>query len=228
MRGKAKSKKFTPLAPVNKISNFKTSHPMIRFALYDYIPQRFLNRATFEEIDLHRRILDFKDAKPYATRWAAKEIGYALSDMDLSDTYIVCIPACCKRTHDRRYKEFTKMVCEWCGAKNGFDFIHVFGHRQKAHIDHVYELTEQREQSQTCLNYAESRRKKRVYQLADNADEFIHVDSQLKGKNIIVIDDIVTTGKTATAFIDRMISAGANVKMAFFLAKTKYFKRYND
>ena len=96
---------------------------MIRFALYDYIPQRFLNRATFEEIDLHRRILDFKDAKPYATRWAAKEIGYALSDMDLSDTYIVCIPACCKRTHDRRYKEFTKMVCEWCGAKNGFDSL---------------------------------------------------------------------------------------------------------
>ena len=176
---------------------------MIRFALYDYIPQRFLNRATFEEIDLHRRILDFKDAKPYATRWAAKEIGYALSAMDLSDTYIVCIPACCKRTHDRRYKEFTKMVCEWCGAKNGFDFIHVFGHRQKAHIDHVYEL-------------------------ADNADEFIHVDSQLKGKNIIVIDDIITTGKTATAFIDRMVSAGANVKMAFFLAKTKYFKRHND
>ena len=41
-------------------------------------------------------------------------------------------------------------------------------------------------------------------------------------------DDIVTTGKTATAFIDRMISAGANVKMAFFLAKTKYFKRYNN
>lgn len=108
---------------------------MIRFALYDYIPQRFLNRATFEEIDLHRRILDFKDAKPYATRWAAKEIGYALSDMDLSDTYIVCIPACCKRTHDRRYKEFTKMVCEWCGAKNGFDFIHVFGHRQKARLN---------------------------------------------------------------------------------------------
>ena len=35
---------------------------MIRFALFDYIPQRFLNRATFEEIDLHRRILDFKEA----------------------------------------------------------------------------------------------------------------------------------------------------------------------
>ena len=119
---------------------------MIQFALYDYIPQRYLNRATFEEIDLHRRILDFKDGKGYATRWAAKKIGCALSDMDLSDTYIVCIPASCKRTHDRRYKEFTKMVCEWCGAKNGFDFVQVFGHRQKAHINYVYELTEQREQ----------------------------------------------------------------------------------
>ena len=202
---------------------------MIRFALFDYIPKRFLGRATFEEIDLHRRILDFKDAKPYATRWAAKEMGYALSDMDLSDTYIVCIPACCKRTHDRRYKEFTKMVCEWCGAKNGFDFIHVFGHRQKAHIDHVYELTEQREQSQTCLNFAESRRKKRVYQLADDADRYMHIDdSHFRGKNVIVIDDITTTGKTADTFIDRMVSAGANVRMAFFLAKTKYFKRYND
>lgn len=202
---------------------------MIRFALYDYIPQRYLNRATFEEIDLHRRILDFKDGKGYATRWAAKKIGCALSDMDLSDTYIVCIPASCKRTHDRRYKEFTKMVCEWCGAKNGFDFVQVFGHRQKAHINHVYELTEQRGQSQTCLNFAESRRMKRVYQLADNADDFIHIDDTFfKGKNIIVVDDIVTTGKTANAFIDRMVSAGANVKMAFFLAKTKYFKRYND
>ena len=188
---------------------------MIRFALFDYIPKRFLGRATFEEIDLHRRILDFKDAKPYATRWAAKEMGYALS--------------CCKRTHDRRYKEFTKMVCEWCGAKNGFDFIHVFGHRQKAHIDHVYELTEQREQSQTCLNFAESRRKKRVYQLADDADRYMHIDdSHFRGKNVIVIDDITTTGKTADTFIDRMVSAGANVRMAFFLAKTKYFKRYND
>ena len=171
---------------------------MIRFALYDYIPQRYLNRATFEEIDLHRRILDFKDGKGYATRWAAKKIGCALSDMDLSDTYIVCIPA-----------------CEWCGAKNGFDIVQVFGHRQKAHINHVYELMEQREQRQTCLNFAESRRKKRVYQLADNADDFIHInDTFFKGKNIIVVDDIVTTGKTANAFIDRMVSAGANVKMA--------------
>ena len=177
---------------------------MIRFALYDYIPQRLLYRATFEEIDLHRRILDFKDAKPYATRWAAKEMGYALSDMDLSDTYIVCIPACCKRTHDRRYRDFTNMVCEWCGAKNGFDFVQVFGHRQKSHIDHVCEL-------------------------ADDADRYMHIDeSHFRGKNVIVIDDITTTGKTADAFIDRMVSAGANVKMAFFLAKTKYFKSYND
>ena len=57
----------------------------------------------------------------------------------------------------------------------------------------------------------------------------MHIDdSHFRGKNVIVIDDITTTGKTADAFIDRMVSAGANVRMAFFLAKTKYFKRYND
>jgi len=63
---------------------------------------------------------------------------------------------------------------------------------------------------------------------SDDADRYMHIDDcHFRGKDVIVIDDI-TTGKTATAFIDRMVSAGANVRMAFFLAKTKYFKRYND
>ena len=44
---------------------------MIKFALYPYIPQRYLKKASFEDIDRDRMILDFKDGKPYAARWAA-------------------------------------------------------------------------------------------------------------------------------------------------------------
>jgi adenine/guanine phosphoribosyltransferase-like PRPP-binding protein len=77
--------------------------------------------------------------------------------------------------------------------------VQVFGHRRKAHIDHVHEL-------------------------ADNADEYIHVDGDFfRGRKVIVLDDIVTTCKTANAFIDRMVSAGADVSMVLFLAKTKQF-----
>ena len=140
---------------------------MIKFALYPYIPKRYLKRASFEDIDRHRMILDFKDGKPYAVRWAAREMCHSLSDMDLTNTIIVCVPACCKRTNDRRFKEFSNIICERTGAVNGFSHVQVFGHR-------------------------------------------------------------VTTCKTANAFIDRMVAAGAKVNMVLFLAKTKQFKRKSN
>ena len=152
---------------------------MIKFALHQYLPKRYLKRASFEDIDRHRMILDFKDGKPYATRWAAKEICNSLSAMDLSDTIIVCVPACCKRTNDRRFKEFSNIICERTGAVNGFGHVQVDG------------------------------------------DFF-------RGRKVIVLDDIVTTCKTANAFIDRMASAGADVSMVLFLAKTKQFKRKSN
>ncbi len=177
---------------------------MIKYAIHQYIPQRYLRKASFEDIDRHRMILEFKDGKRFATAWAFREVYKALHLMDLTDTIFVCVPACCKRTNDKRFKEFSAMVCQRTGAVNGFDHIQVMGHRRKAHIDHVHEL-------------------------ADNANDFIHVDEDFfKGKKVIVFDDIVTTCKTANAFIDRMVSAGADVRMALFLAQTKSFKKRNN
>lgn len=92
---------------------------MIKFALHQYLPKRYLKTASFEDIDRHRMILDFKDGKPYATRWAAKEICNSLSAMDLTNTIVVCVPACCKRTNDRRFKEFSSIICERTGAVTG-------------------------------------------------------------------------------------------------------------
>ena len=170
---------------------------MIKYALYDYIPQRNLKRASFEDMERHRRILDFKDGRNYAVKWAARELCKALSLMDLSQTVLVFIPACCKRTNDRRFKKFSAMVCERLGSVNGFDYVQVVGKRRKAHIDHVHEQ-----------------------------DGFVQIDkSQLAGKEVIVVDDIVTSCQTANAFIDKIVSAGAKVRMAVFLAKTKSYRR---
>ena len=173
---------------------------MFKYALYNYIPQRYLKRASFEEKDLDRKILDFKDGRRYAAKWAAREMARSLALMDLSDTVIVCIPASCKRTNSIRFKWFAEELSNRLGAINGFNHIAVYGNRKKAHITHEHVL-------------------------ADGSNENFHIDEDFfRGKNVIVVDDICTTCKTANAFIERIQSVGANVRMALFLAKTKYYK----
>ena len=174
---------------------------MLKYALFDYIPKRKMRRATFEQQDTTRKVLDFKAGKSYATSWAARQMARVIRHNDLSDTIIVCIPASCKRTNDRRYKQFMRELCELTGAINGFDLVQPMGKRRKAHIDHVHEI-------------------------ADGASECIHFnDNALRGKKVLVVDDIVTTGKTANAFIDMLQSAGADVRGALFLSKTKSYRK---
>ena len=47
-------------------------------------------------------------------------------------------------------------------------------------------------------------------------------------KRILLIDDICTSGRTSDTFKERMESAGAHVRMAMFLAKTKNYRRTNN
>jgi len=113
---------------------------MMKFALYSYIPQRFQRRATFEEQDICRMIIGFKDGRNVYTRWAARQFSRALAAMDLTDTVIVCIPASTKYAHIRRWKRFSQLLCKQTGAIDGFSHIEVCGNRKRAHITGEYEL----------------------------------------------------------------------------------------
>jgi hypoxanthine-guanine phosphoribosyltransferase len=54
-----------------------------------------------------------------------------------------------------------------------------------------------------------------------NIKQFVHVDTEyFRGKKVLVIDDIYTTGQSSSAFIREMEDAGASVIGALFLAKT--------
>ena len=170
---------------------------MFKYALLDYVPQRYLRRASFDTLENDRFILDFKSGRRYATDKASRLIGKALSLMDLKDTVIVCIPASCQRTYTRRFRKFSENVCAKTGAINGFDHIKVIGKREKVHI---------------CGEYA--------------AEDNVWIDTDFfQGKRILIIDDICTTGRTSDDFREKMEQAGAHVRMAMFLAKTKQFKK---
>jgi hypothetical protein len=91
---------------------------MIKFAFYTYLPARLLRKATFEEQMIHNFILDFKDGKNYAKKKAARLVGNSISFKDCSNVVFCCIPASSAYATARRYKKFSAMVCELCGAEN--------------------------------------------------------------------------------------------------------------
>ena len=177
---------------------------MMKIALYSYIPQRFMRRATFEEQDTCRMILGFKDGRNVYTRWAARQFSRALAAIDLTDTVIVCIPASTKYAHVRRWKRFSQLLCKQTGAIDGFSHIEVCGNRKRAHITGEYEL-------------------------ATNIKHLVNIDADyFRGKKVLVIDDIYTTGHSSDAFISAIEATGAHVRMAMFLAKTRWFGERRD
>ena len=176
---------------------------LLKHACFQYIPQRYHKRASFEEIDLAYKLHSFKDGRNYAKRWAANVVCDTLSLIDMTDTIFLCIPASCQHTHARRFKKFSAMVSDKLHAENGYDYIHVIGKRNKAHISHAHEL-------------------------AEDIDQYVQIDeTKLAGRKVVVFDDITSSCKTADAFIKRIQQAGANVRLAIFLARTKSYKSYN-
>ena len=93
--------------------------------------------------------------------------------------------------------KFSENVCAKTGAINGFDHIKVIGKREKVHISGEHA-----------------------------AEDNVWIDTDFfQGKRILIIDDICTTGRTSDDFREKMEQAGAHVRMAMFLAKTKQFKK---
>ena len=172
---------------------------MFKYALYDYVPQRFLGRVPLEQKILNMMILGFKDGRNVYSRIFARQMARALSEIDMSDVVVVCVPASTRYSHVRRWKQFSAMLCRLTGAIDGFDRVQVSGSRRRAHITGECEL-------------------------ATNIKHYVHVDADFfRGKKVLVIDDIYTTGQSSTAFIGAMQAAGASVVMAMFLAKTRLF-----
>lgn len=170
---------------------------MIRYAIHQYVPARKANGFPFHVRDTNRMILGFKDGRNVYTRWAVRQFAMTLSPLDMTDTVIVCVPASTPYSHTRRWKMFLDLLCRRTGAENGFGYVSVTGSRKRAHVTGDYEL---------CANIK----------------RYVRIDAEsLRGRNVLVIDDIYTTGQSSSSFIGALEAAGANVVMAVFLAKTR-------
>ena len=169
---------------------------MMQFALYSYIPGRRLRRATFEERDLCRKILAFKDGRNVYSRWAAREMARTLCCQDLTDVVIVCVPASTRAANVRRWKRFSALLSRLTGAVDGFEFVNVSGSRKRAHVTGEYELS-------------------------TNIKRFVTFDvDRLRGRRVLVIDDIYTTGSTLEEGAKTLLEAGCAQVVCAVLCRT--------
>ena len=97
----------------------------MKYALFDYIPRRRTCKASFDQQDIGRMVLGFKDGRNLYTRWAVREFSKALVCNDLRDVVIVCVPASTHYSHVRRWKRFSSMLCKATGAIDGFGRVQV-------------------------------------------------------------------------------------------------------
>ena len=168
---------------------------MIKVALYNYVPSKFLQMASFDEVCMHYTILEFKDGRTKAQEWASKVVGKALSGKDRKDVVFVCTPAHCHTMNNKRYASFSKNVCDICGCQDGFPHVFVSEDSKPIHF---------KKRNSEC-----------------SALDNIIVDAPFfKNKKVILFDDIITTGKTIDKMRDIMESCGAKVIGSVFLAKT--------
>lgn len=171
---------------------------MRTFNYFNYLPQRF---TTDNErvLNVRRFIYAFKNGNRQATDYAIDLVSKTFSKwygVSCQDYVLVCVPSATNAKYVRRFKRFAAEVTKRTGIKNGTKHVNIFGHREAKHnnVNHI---------------------------VSESFGYVVSTDPEFfAGKNVILFDDIVTTGKTAEEFAKELQAVCANVLGAMFLART--------
>lgn len=116
----------------------------------------------------------------------------ALYGSDLSKFYFCTAQASTPESAERRYKHFCEMLCNSCGIQNGYDFIQVTGVKASA------------------SSGGGTR--------GDISN--LTISSDIAGKRIILLDDIITSGATMETLRNMLLSKGALSVDCFAFGRT--------
>ncbi len=103
---------------------------------------------------------------------------------------LVCIPASTVEAHNARYLHFSNQLCTALGMDNAFNHIHFLREKTPKHLGGTGEA---------------------MFSL-DNA--------WFRGRLVVLFDDIVSSGRSTKAFIQRLEGSGARVVLILALGKS--------
>lgn len=161
--------------------------------ILDYIPVRY--SVTREQKADRQTVFDFKDGYcPDNIKRKFVAMINAIKKVDFSHNWRVCfIPASSRERTIRRYSRIASYISQQTGCPCDIDAITTINDTEPGHYG---------------------------VKPVDPASNF-HVEAdEVKGMNIILIDDVITRGCTFVQTANKLIANGANDVIGLFLAKT--------
>jgi hypothetical protein len=180
--GDEASKKYIPLkssheyrvtTDIDFIIKIK-GHVYSYFAIFQYFPVNRYQSGDLNFEDLNNRgiLFDFKDGRnvKYSANLFASALINNFGRESLMKKTLIIIPAASKEKTEIRFKEFCNLLSEYTNMDNGYEYLVNIKNREAAH-------------NGGSRNY--------------NPEEFLQLKGNLFGKDVLVIDDVRTSGRSS-------------------------------
>ena len=165
-----------------------------------YIPKAYRELATEEERSFSEWVINFKDGQKAQLKEGAQMVISKLRQWygdKAKDLVVVPVPCSSMAQYRFRFSYFCVVVANTLGQANPMQHVTILGKRTAAHRNPAHTIAQD-----------------------DNYE--VQVDGDFfQGKKVVIVDDIVSSGRTADNFAKQLEEAGAEVKGGIFFAKTK-------
>lgn len=165
-----------------------------------YIPKAYRELATEEERSFSEWVINFKDGQKAQLKEGAQMVISKLRQWygdKAKDLVVVPVPCSSMAQYRFRFSYFCVVVANTLGQANPLQHVTILGKRTAAHRNPAHTVV-----------------KDDNYEVQVDGDFF-------KGKKVVIVDDIISSGRTADDFANLLEQAGAEVKGGIFFAKTK-------
>lgn len=165
-----------------------------------YIPKAYRELATEEERSFSEWVINFKDGQKAQLKEGAQMVISKLRQWygdKAKDLVVVPVPCSSMAQYRFRFSYFCVVVANTLGQANPMQHVTILGKRTAAHRNPAHTVV-----------------KDDNYEVQVDGDFF-------NGKKVVIVDDIISSGRTADDFAKMLEEAGAEVKGGIFFAKTK-------
>lgn len=171
-----------------------------KFNFGTYVPKAFRELATEEERSFSEWVINFKDGQKAQLKEGAQMVIGKLRQWygdKARELVVVPVPCSSMAQYRFRFSYFCVVVANTLGQENPMQHVTILGKRTAAHRNPAHTIAQDDN-----------------YEVQIDGDFF-------NGKKVVIVDDIVSSGRTADDFAKLLEEAGAEVKGGIFFAKTK-------